>query len=905
MEGNGHIEPPVLPACLLGEEPNGCHQPPNLPNCLEGDTPEGCAAPPMLADWECPAGWRTEVIGEDEVWEHSICSVPAPETCAAGTADWLGDPAACETIGRPCPTGTFHPESEIRAMAPGFDGAIWYVSSGGNGDGTVSSPFGTMQQAMVAAAGGDIVALSADTFSQGLELTSRVAIVGACVTGTVLSGPSAGPPRTVSIQASGARLTNLQVQGPGAGIVVEQTIQDVALDAVEVRDATYAGVLLWTSASADVSDLVIRGITPAESIDDGWGLAVRGASLQAHRVLVEAASNYGVLVDKNADAKLEDAVVRNVQAVQGFGGGVLFRGVTASITRSLLEDNEYGGLIVQEPGACDIDTLVVRGTVSSPSTGEGGLGLGAFESSVSSARQVLLDHNETTALIADAALTATGLVMRETQARSTDGRYGAAAMIQPPADIHLDSAVAVGNHEFGVQVFGDATSFTATDLVIADTKPSVASLEGGTGLQILEGASATLERVWLARNHYVSTLFMSAATGDVTDLTIVDSLKEPASQDWGVGFWGSDDAIMAIRRLSVLHSSFVGIGFSQSSLVALEDVLISDVAETPTDGGVGIYAYSSPVNIDRVVVKRASSRGVELNDAQARLSDAVIEDTGGAGAPGKEAGFFVFDGSVFELERARILDSDMVGVFAYGSDTRVNLTDVEISGVRAEPFEASSGGIVATDDGQVVAERLSIKGAEAVGIYARWGAAVKLTDALIADTVCDTSQGVGGFAIYGLHEVNVEANRIRLTNNQTAGILLAFPDTTGAFHHLLIDRTAPPDCMDVPYGQPGSCFEKPGEIGNSASVGAGFEARVELSHFDLGHARCGIQVAADAVVKASNGSVHDHKIGANIRVPDYDLETLLGPNVRYYDNETQLDTQELRLPGLPSEVAPP
>ena len=904
MEGNGHIEPPVLPDCLLGESPNGCHQSPNLPDCLEGDDPEGCAAPPMLANWECPAGWRTEVIGEDEVWEHSICSVPAPETCATGTADWLGDPAQCETIGRPCPTGTFPPESELRAMAPGFDGTIWYVKSGGNGDGTVSSPFGTMQQAMDATAGGDIVALSADSFSQGLELTSRVAIVGACVTGTVLAGPSVGPPRTVSIQASGARLTNLQVRGPGAGIVVEQTVQDVTLDAVEVRDATHAGVLVWPSASADVSELVVRGVAIEDDIHDGWGVAVLGGSLQARRLFVEAASNYGVFTDMGGSAQLEDVVVRNVQAVQGYGGGVLFHGGTGSIARGLLEDNEYGGMIVQALGACELDSLVVRGTSSTPS-GDGGLGLGAFDNSVSSARQVLLDHNETTALIADAALTATRLVMRETQPRTTDGRYGSAAMIEPPADIHLDSAVAAGNHEFGVQVFGDGTSFTATDLVIADTKPSVASLEGGTGLQILEGARATLERVWLARNHYVSTLFMSAATGDVTDLTIVDSLKEPASQNWGIGFWGDEDTILAIRRLSVLHASYIGIGFSQSSLVALEDVLVSDVAQTPTVGGIGIYAYSSPVNIDRVVVKRASGAGVELSDAQAKISDAVIEDTGGTGAPADEAGCFVSSGSVFELERARILDSDMIGVLAYGSNTRVRLTDVEISGVRAEPFESSSGGIVVTADGQVVAERLSIKGAEAVGVYARWGAEVKLTDALIADTVCDTSQGVGGFAIYGLHEVNVEANRIRLTNNQTAGILLVFPDTTGAFDHLLIDRTAPPDCMDVPYGQPGSCFEKPGEIGNSASVGAGFEARVELSHFDLGHARCGIQVAADAVVNASNGSVHDHKIGANIRVPDYDLATLLGPNVRYYDNETQLDTQELRLPGLPGEVAAP
>lgn len=84
-------------------------------------------------------------------------------------------------------------------------------------------------------------------------------------------------------------------------------------------------------------------------------------------------------------------------------------------------------------------------------------------------------------------------------------------------------------------------------------------------------------------------------------------------------------------------------------------------------------------------------------------------------------------------------------------------------------------------------------------------------------------------------------------------------------------------------------------------AGAGFEARVELSHFDIGHARCGIQIAADAVVKASNGSIHDHRIGANIRVPDYDL----GPEVRYDDIDTQLDTQELRLPRLPSEVAAP
>lgn len=902
-QGTASIEPPVLPACLTGDTPTGCHALPELPDCLTDDRTEGCAAPPVHSDWDCPSGWSAETIGEGRRWEHEVCSVTNPASCQPGEIDWLGDDASCEPLGVACPADSFHPEAQIRALAPGFDGDIWYVQPGAAGDGSASSPFGAVQQALDAAGDGDVVALSPDAFAVEIEITKRLAIVGTCTTATRLEGLDGGPPRTVSVQASGVLLANLGVRGPGAGVVVEQGVQDVQLHALHVADTTHAGLLVQPEASATVTSLVVASVAPSSTPGSGWGVAVRGGSLVARRVQVDAAANFGFLVDAGASAEIEDAVVRGTEALQGAGAGVLVHDGAATLTRALLEDNVYSALTTQGPdGALDLDTVLVRGTRALAISNGGAFAVAATAGASASARQLLMTDNEGIGLFADSSLEAQRLLVRDTLTQPHDGAYGIALFLASPADVVLREAVATRARSCALQVQGQQTSLKAWDLVASDTQGSPADQTGGAGLQAYEGPSVTFERAWFENNRYAGMLFLDATDVALTDTVVIDTQLEPGNDMSGFGIWAGGEALLNGERLTVRGASVYGIYTYASEGLNLRDTLVAGVSATQSGySGDAIHADYTPTTLERLRVRDGALTGLSLAACDAVAQDVWVSGIGSEGDPTHEAAVTAYSGAKIMMDRVRIEDSDTRGIWADGAGTRVVLANTEISRILAVPYEAASSAVLVMNDADLQAETLTVRDTEAAAVQVSWGATSTLTDTLVADTMGDTLTGIGGVAFYVLHGGSISGTRVRLSRNRTAGIYLVNESSTGKLDHLIIDRTAPPQCMTVAFGQEGSCFQSPSEIGNSVSVGVGAKAVLEVSHFDFGHARCGIQIAADGVVVAQHGEVHHNAIGANVRVPDYDLDTLLGPNVRYYANETQIDTKELRLPGLPIE----
>jgi hypothetical protein len=127
-------------------------------------------APPLMLP--CPSGWA-----ETSTRGIAYCEPPprvrAP--CGSDEAQWI-DSASCVHVGPPCPAGDF---------ADGLPAGAIYVKSGvmPGGTGSSTSPI-TLDEALLRAQPGSIIALAKGTYDGPIRFSVRVRIVGACTQGT-------------------------------------------------------------------------------------------------------------------------------------------------------------------------------------------------------------------------------------------------------------------------------------------------------------------------------------------------------------------------------------------------------------------------------------------------------------------------------------------------------------------------------------------------------------------------------------------------------------------------------------------------------------------------------------------------------------------------------------------------
>lgn len=115
---------------------------------------------------------------------------------------------------------------------------------------------------------------------------------------------------------------------------------------------------------------------------------------------------------------------------------------------------------------------------------------------------------------------------------------------------------------------------------------------------------------------------------------------------------------------------------------------------------------------------------------------------------------------------------------------------------------------------------------------------------------------------------------------------------------MLVGPTYQAECASWPASAPWSCVGD-GVVSGGGSGIVSLRAEISLERFEVAHsALCGLQVAREGAISSQHGSVHHNAVGANIQVPEYDLSQITNDTVRYYENETNLHTQDLPLPEI-------
>ncbi|MCO4771800.1 MAG: hypothetical protein KDA24_17345 [Deltaproteobacteria bacterium] len=275
------------------------------------------------------------------------------------------------------PTPEEHPCAEVWGETPASGRVHVSPSGDADGDGTLDSPFSTVDAGLEATRAGTIrqIALDAGTLSGTYLLHSDFGDTGLQLVGcgsaeTFLDATGSGSP---AIEVGGADTADVlirdlalvggrrsfQVSG-GAGM-----LGPIVMQGVDVLDSVRVGVLIDGFATrVDLYDVLVQDIGN-EGGNYGWGISIQtGRQLSAafeypvvlRQVTVEGAEGIGILVD-GAWVDFEDVTVAGTAS----SGQVLGRGLQLQnwsmgyITGLRSEENSDAAVFLEKPGRPDLD----------------------------------------------------------------------------------------------------------------------------------------------------------------------------------------------------------------------------------------------------------------------------------------------------------------------------------------------------------------------------------------------------------------------------------------------------------------------------------------------------------------------------------------------------------------------
>ena len=730
----------------------------------------------------CPTGWRTVTASATT----STCEpypVGGPATCADDQAHFMGE-AGCELIGPPCPTGEW--ADDLPAGRP-----ILYVRAATTapGNGSMSSPFPRIADAIAAVQQPQtVIALGKGDFDEVVSLPNSTTLWGACAAETrVFQTARSSSTPAIRIQAAGAGARNLSVLGPGGGIVVDGATARANLEAVIIDGAQNFGLFASSGALVVARSVVMRGLGPSASGANGMCLwLMSGGRVELARAVLERCRSRAVYADGSSSAALSDTWISSTQsqASDGASGNAVSvrRGSFVELERVLIERSRSLGISASGAGT-----------------------------------RVRLRH----------------AIIRDTEARSSDQRFGRGLEVSFGASAEIEATVIERNRYDGVASGGAGSTVTLRDVIVRDTRAEAATLILGSGVRGFDGAGLSLERVELRGNRGVALFINTGAQLDAADLTLADTLSDGST---GAGLWVESGATVIAERIEASNNSAIGVQIEGEGTGANLTGLICRDTSPDANGMFG--------------------RGINISDgATATITGALIANNRGLGVAVLGSGLNLHDSRVRSTS-ARNVD----GLFGYGLAVQSAR-----SALRRVVFE------------QNVAVSVF------VGPTDSW---LHATDVSVVDTESRGSDGRAGRGIYAINGGVITGERIAVINSREVGVFSRGAGSIISLREVEVRDTRAPACA------PTSC---PSD-GLGLGVVASETASVTLDGFTIEeNAAAGLQVAASAHLDVSHGVVASNPVGANIQVPGFDADRVTG-DVDYHDNASDIDMSAMNVP---------
>jgi hypothetical protein len=559
---------------------------------------------------------------------------------------------------------------------------------------------------------------------------------------------------TLSRESDGSGGRGLFVEF-GASAVVERALFE------RNRDTGISAFDMGTSL--ELRQVAVRDTLPQEA-DGALGLGLNvlfGASADVGRSLIERNRTIGVFVsDPGTALELRDSVVRDTRPQElgrMFGRGVVAQvGAEAVVERVIIEGNREAGIDTLDPATTlELRDAVVRDTLPRESDGLFGLGLSVGLGAAVLVERTLVAGNRDRGVVA----TNPGTSLRLRDAAVCD-TSGGGLSVELGASATVERGLVERNRTFGVLATDAGTELTLHDSVVRDTRSRENDGSRGLGLAVQAGAAAVVERALLSRNRAAGVSALDPGTRlELRSAVVRDSLPEEIDDSGGLGLQVIEGASAAVESALVQGNRAVGVFVTgENATLELRDAVVSGTLSQESDGAFGrglSVEDGSVAMVERVVVEENRDIGVYAGNPNTMLDlrDAVVrdtlsrevDDTGGRGLT-------LELGAAAVVERAVLQRNREVGMFAFGSETGLQLRNVVVSETQPPMCapSCSSGpnygaGLVSLVDAQLTATAFVLDTNDLCGVLLAEEGEVDLDNGLVSDHVTAVCLQVPGF----------------------------------------------------------------------------------------------------------------------------------------------------------------
>ena len=645
-------------------------------------------APPVFEDWRCPSGWQSGPVDGTEHAICRPPDVPSCESgtfAAVGSpgcvrqgptcpADWHGEaeirarvPEFDGRVWYVAPVGDDGGEGTREAPLLTVGAAMRAATSGdiialGLGEydeavsirrrlaivgacveGTAIAPTEPSTTDPVLESTRDDVVAVADLTLRGdrggvwMREPGTIQLRGVAVRDTVLAGiAAAGPSARITLEDSLVAGTRGRPSDNslGYGLDVEGGGQLEAARSQVSANHDVGIVALGAGTQVSLRDVIVNDTQPDQrDLSGGRGVSLdRGATLDFERLIVVGNHTMGVFatgasVIHGVDLAVLGTLPRQSDMTRGHAlsaqGGAL-----VEVERAVLEgSHDVAVLTLDQDTRLGLHAAVVTGTQPSARDGERGGGVVAQRGAEVSLREVIVHRNHSVGILVDlgAKLLLEDVRVTDTLPQPSDGAFGRGLHLAQGAQVTGLRVALARNHDVGILAFGLGTSVVLEDVAVTDTQPQRSDLSSGRGMDLTDGAAATLTRARFVGNHSVGVVaFDEGTTLTLIDVEISGTLPRPADRTVGRGLSVQQGADADVTRGLFDANHEVGVvAFDPGTELAMRHITVRNTAPTPcspetlvpTCGGFlgsGIAALEASLRIENFLITGSELAGLQI-----------------------------------------------------------------------------------------------------------------------------------------------------------------------------------------------------------------------------------------------------------------------------------------------------
>jgi hypothetical protein len=274
-------------------------------------------------------------------------------------------------------------------------------------------------------------------------------------------------------------------------------------------------------------------------------------------------------------------------------------------------------------------------------------------------------------------LTLEDVVVRDTDGRESDGAFGRGLEVLEGAGATVRRGVFEGNRDIAVTAFDEGTSVEMEDVVVRDTRGRRSDRGFGTGRLAPAGAGVVVRRGLFERNMEVALTVGQAGTSlTLEDSVVRDTEGRESDGLVGRGLLVVEGATAEVRRVSFERNREISVAaYHGGTSVALEDVVVRDTRSERSTGRFGRALQASDgaaVVARRVSFERNREVAVTvfLEGTSLEMEDVTVRDTAVQESDdGFGTGIGSYAGAAAEIRRFAVVGNAMCGVqLAHATD---------------------------------------------------------------------------------------------------------------------------------------------------------------------------------------------------------------------------------------------